>query len=104
MEPEWGVIIGIGIGGIIRELYLLFKVSTSDDDTKTKGGKKTAITSIVLGLLVIIPFLSLIGLILGIYSFRKGGYKKLAILGIILSLLASILWIATFLTDMKHVF
>ncbi len=104
MEPEWGVIIGLGIGGIIRELYLLLKVSTSDDNDEQRGGKKTAITSIVLGLLVIIPFVSVFGLIFGIYSFRKGGYKKLAIFGIILSLLASILWIATFLTDMKHIF
>jgi len=103
MEPEWGVIIGLGIGGIIRELYLLFKVSTTDEDQKTKGGKGTAITSILLGLLVIVPFLSLIGLIFGIYSYRKGGYKKLAIIGIVLSSIASVLWIVTFLTDMMHI-
>ena len=91
MEPEWGIIIGLGIGGIIRELYLLLKVSNLDEAPETEGDIKTATTSIVLGLLVIIPFISLFGLIFGIYSFRKGGYNKLAILGIVLSSLASIL-------------
>ena len=80
MDPFWGVIIGTALGGILLEIwrtYKLYKNEKSPDENQT-----LAITSILMGLLFIIPFLCVIGLILSIISHNKKKFKGFAKIGI----------------------
>ena len=87
MDPMWGVIYGSLIGGLLLELYRLAKAHRVNWESKGY-----AITSIVLGLMVIIPFISVPGLVLGIISFRKTKWKKLSLTGIILCFIVSLFY------------
>jgi hypothetical protein len=92
MEPEWAVIIGIGAAGLLREIYLLIKVTTETNAEKSKK-KLASIVSIVLGLMVFIPFIGVMGIAVGVYAYRKTIYTGLAITGILLSSISTLLWI-----------
>ena len=80
MDPFWGVIIGTALGGLLLEIwrtYKLYKNEKSPDENQA-----LAITSILMGLLFIIPFLCVIGLILSIISYNKKKFKGFARIGI----------------------
>lgn len=87
MEPFWGVIIGTAIGGLILEIGYIIKGHTINSETRGY-----AVASIILGLLVIIPFGSFIGLILGIASYQKTKWRKLSVVGIVICSIATLLW------------
>lgn len=83
MDPFWGVIIGTALGGLLLEIwrtYKLYKNEKSPDENQA-----LAITSILMGLLFIIPFLCVIGLILSIISYNKKEFKGFARIGIFLN-------------------
>lgn len=77
MDPEWQIIIGIGIGSIIIELFLLLKFWKNS--TSPHESQWAAMISIILG----ITFLcSILGLIIGLISYKKKnnkGFSKIAI-------------------------
>ncbi|MCK4666095.1 hypothetical protein KAU33_05075 [Candidatus Dependentiae bacterium] len=87
MEPFWGVVIGSAIGALIIELIQWFKPQAVNPDSKGYG-----VASIVIGILFLIPFISLIGLVLGLISLRKTKWKLLSWIGIILNSLLTIFW------------
>ena len=97
MEPMWGVIYGSLIGGLILELIRLAK-----GHIIKKESKAYAITSIVCGFMIIIPFISIPGLVLGVISFRKTKWKKLSMTGIITCSLATILYGLVLLGKYSH--
>lgn len=91
MEPEWSIIIGVGVVSLLREIYLLFKFANGDSN---KSEKKIApIISIILGLLVFFPFIGVTGIAVGIFAYRKTVYAGLSITGIVLSSVSVILWL-----------
>jgi len=83
----WGVIYGTLIGGFLLELYRLAK-----GHAVKRESKGYAIASIVMGLLIFIPFISVPGLVLGIISFRKTKWKKLSLVGIIICSIVSLFY------------
>jgi len=92
MEPMWGIVIGAAVGGLVYQLIALYK-----ERSKNRETKGYAIASILLGLCIVIPFISLIGLLLGISSYRRTPWKKLSLLGIVICSLASVLWALIFI-------
>ncbi|GAG26923.1 unnamed protein product [marine sediment metagenome] len=87
MEPYWGVIIGSAIGSLILAIVSIIK--GMDVKRETKG---YAIASIILGSLFIIPFVCFVGLLLGVISYRKTEWKKLSIVGIVISGVFSLMY------------
>ena len=80
MEPEWGVIIGGGLGALAVELYLLIKgIKVSP------ANRWVPALSIVCGLLFIVPFLCLVGLTLGFIARNNTVYRKTAALGLLIN-------------------
>ena len=83
MEPFWGVVIGTAVGGLLLEIfrtYRVYKNEKSPDESQV-----LAITSIIMGLLVIVPFLCVPGLILGIVSYKRKKFKGFARIGIFIN-------------------
>jgi len=87
MDPMWGVIYGLLLGGLVLELSRLAR-----GHRIKKESKGYAVTSIVFGLMLFIPLLSIPGLVLGIISFRKTEWKKLSLAGITLCSIASLFY------------
>ena len=87
MDPFWGVVIGSAIGALIIEIIQWFKQPNYNPDSKGYG-----ISSIVFGILFFIPFISLIGFVLGLISLRKTKWKLLSWIGIIINSLITIFW------------
>jgi len=92
MEPEWGVIIGIGAVGLLRELYLLIKLTTENNEQKSPK-KLASIISIIIGIMVFVPFIGVMGLAVGVYAYRKTTYAGLSIAGIALNSISILLWL-----------
>ncbi len=91
MEPEWGVILAVGAVSLFREIYLLIKAPYEAEDNKS-AKRLAPIISILIGLMVIIPFLGLVGIAIGIYAYRKTIYAGLSLTGIIINSLSLLLW------------
>lgn len=89
MEPEWGVIIGGGLGALLVEGWLLLKSIELNPDRKCY-----AVISIIMGLLFIVPFLCVAGLTLGRMAHARTRYKGLAMVGIVLNLLVCLMYAA----------
>jgi len=87
MDPSWGVIIGSAIGTLV--LTIVSVIKGMDVKHETKG---YAIASIILGSLFIIPFVCFVGLLLGVISYRKTEWKKLSIVGIVISGIFSLMY------------
>ena len=80
MDPFWGIVIGTAVGGLLLEIwrtYKFYKNEKSPDESQA-----LAVTSILMGLLIVIPFLSVLGLIIGIIAYRKKKFKRFAVIGI----------------------
>lgn len=87
MDPSWGVIIGSAIGTLILTIISIIK--GMDVKRESKG---YAIASIILGSLFIIPFICFVGLILGWISYKKTEWRKLSIVGIVISGIFSLMY------------
>lgn len=98
MDPTWQVVIGTSIGGLLIAVYGFYKdyVSTSKEHNESQV---MATLSIVFGLsgLFLVVMGSAIGLILGFKSRKGKKYKALANIGIFLSFLTLLPWIAVFI-------
>jgi len=95
MDPFWQVIIGTGIGEVILNLFWLLKHYVIE--SKESGEKQTmAIWSIVAGLagIITLGITSLIGLILSLISMRGKKHKTLSIMGLVVSILTMLPWLA----------
>ncbi|MDA3884871.1 MAG: hypothetical protein PF638_04680 [Candidatus Delongbacteria bacterium] len=97
MDSSWQVIIGTGIGGLLLALYGFYKdyVNTSKEDNESQTIAKW---SIVFGLsgLFLVGLGGIIGLILGFRSKKGKKHKALSYIGIFLSILTALPWIAVF--------
>ena len=83
MDPFWGVVIGTTIGGLLLEIwrtYRVYKNEKSPDENQVLSR-----TSIVMGLLFFVPFLCVIGLILGIIAYKRKNFKGFARVGILIN-------------------
>ncbi|MFC1774969.1 hypothetical protein ACFLZN_01490 [Nanoarchaeota archaeon] len=80
LPPEWGVIIGMGIGSLVLELIAIYTFILKE---KSPGeSQKMATASIIIGLLFFVPFIFIPGLILGIWAYFRKEHKKFAKVGI----------------------
>jgi len=98
MDPFWSVIFGTAIGGLLLEIwrtYKLYKNEKSPDESQA-----LAILSIFMGLLFIIPFLCVIGLILSIISYNKKKFKGFARIGICLNAFVLLMTIGIVIINM----
>jgi ABC-type sugar transport system permease subunit len=89
MDPMWGIIIGAAAGGLLLEIWRTVKLYKNDKSPEES--QALAITSIIMGLLFIIPFLSVIGLMIAIISYKKKKFKGFARIGILINSLVC-LW------------
>lgn len=87
---EYQVLIGTSIGGLV-----IFLIRYIRDYLKEQKGEsqKLAITAIILGVLIIIPFLGAIGLILSIISFKIKKNKSLSRVAIIVNIISLLPWL-----------
>jgi len=94
MDSFWQVIIGSAIGGLLLEIYILYK-SYAKKSKDSNESQKLAKASIIFGLsgIILIFIGSIIGLILGLISMRGKKHKGLSIIGIIISVLTLTPWI-----------
>jgi len=94
MDPFWQVIIGSAIGGLLLEIYLLYK-SYARKSVASNESQRMAKASIIFGLsgIILIFIGSIIGIILGLLSMRGKKHKGLSIIGIIISVLTLTPWI-----------
>lgn len=94
MAPEWQVAIGIGVGGLLVEIFRSYRqyVRISKDDNEHQ---KLAKWSIIIGILGIISLGlgSIVGIILGFISMKNKKNKALSRIGIIVSILTLIPYI-----------
>ena len=91
MDPFWQVAIGVAVGGVLIEIFLLYKQYVRN--SKLSGESlKMAKRSILFGILGLFSFGigSIIGIILGIVSLRKYTFKALSKIGIFVSILTLI--------------
>ncbi len=86
MDPSWGVIIGSAIGTLVLTIVSIIK--GMDVKRESKG---YAIASIILGSLFFIPFVCFVGFILGWISYKKTEWRKLSIIGIVISSVFSLM-------------
>lgn len=88
---EYQVLIGASVGGLI-----LFIISCIRDYLREQKGEsqKLAIISIILGVLIIIPFLGVVGLLLAIISLFKKKNKALSKIAILINVLSLLPWLA----------
>ena len=88
---EYQVLIGTAVGGLI----LFIVRSIRDYLRETRGeSQRMAIISIILGVLIIIPFISVIGLILAIISYTKKKNKALSKIAIAVNIAGMLPWLA----------
>jgi len=94
MDPFWQVIIGSGIGGLLLEIYLLYK-SYIKESAASNESQKLAKASIIFGLsgIILIFIGSIVGIILGLISMSGKKHKGLSIIGIIISFLTLLPWL-----------
>jgi 4-amino-4-deoxy-L-arabinose transferase-like glycosyltransferase len=94
MDPFWQVIIGSGIGGLLLEIYLLYK-SYARESAASNESQRMAKASIIFGLsgIILIFIGSIVGIILGLISMRGKKHKGLSIIGIIISFLTLLPWL-----------
>jgi len=95
MDPFWQVVIGTAIGGALVNIFWFFKQYLKE--SKESDEKQTlAIWSIVLGLagIVTLGITSIIGLALALVSMRGKKHKALSIIGLTVSVLTMLPWLA----------
>lgn len=95
MDPFWQIIIGTAIGGALVNIFWFFKQYLKE--SKESGEKQTlAVWAIVLGLagIVTLGITSIIGLILALVSMREKKHKALSIVGLTVSVLTLLPWLA----------
>ena len=95
MDPFWQVVIGSAIGGLLLNLYWFYKqyvIESKESDEK----QAMATWSIVVGLTGVITFgiTSIIGIILAIISMRGKTHRALSIMGLSVSILTMLPWLA----------
>ena len=83
MDPFWGVVIGTAGGGLLLEIWRTFRVYKNE--ASPDESQALSITSIVAGLLFVIPFLSGIGLALAIIAYKTKKFKGFARIGIFIN-------------------
>jgi uncharacterized membrane protein len=91
MDSVWQVAIGVAVGGVLIEIYLLYKQYVRN--SKLSGeSQKMAKWSVIFGILGLFSFAigSFIGIILGIASLRKYKSKALSKIGIFVGILTLI--------------
>ena len=95
MGPVWQVFIGSAIGGLLIAIYGFYK-DLSNDSKRDNESQTMAKWSIFFGLsgIVLIGIGSIIGLILGFKSKKNIKHKTLSYIGIFLSILTMLPWIA----------
>ena len=95
MDPAWQVFIGSAIGGLLITIYGIYK-SFAEDSIRDNESQTMAKWSIIFGFsgLILIGVGSIIGLILGFKSKKDKKHKALSYIGIFLSILTMLPWIA----------
>ena len=90
---EYQIILGTLIGGLIIALFRF--INSYRKESKNKGeSPRLAIVALILGLLIIIPFASVLGLILALISLSIKKYKLLSKIALIVNLITLLPWIA----------
>ncbi len=88
---EYQVFIG---SSIVSLLFLLKQWIKDHKKNKDAEPQRLAVLSIILGLLIIVPFLSVLGLLLAIISVIIKKNKRLSKIAIVLNILTMLPWIA----------
>ena len=92
MDPFWGVVIGSAIGALLVEIFHLIKLHKIRPDSPGY-----AIASIIIGILFFIPMICVIGMTLGIISFKKTKHRTISVIGIIMNSIVTVFWIIVIL-------
>ena len=100
MDPTWQVFIGSAIGGLLITIYGIYK-SFSEDSKRDNESQTMAKWSIFFGLsgIILVGIGSIVGLILGLRSMKNKKHKALSNIGIILSILTMLPWIAVLIFE-----
>ncbi len=88
---EYQVFIGSAIATLLFGLIQWIKDYSNNKD---KEPQRLAFISIILGLLIIVPFLSILGLLLAIISLVIKKNKRLSKVAVVLNILTMLPWIA----------
>lgn len=88
---EYQVLVGSIIATLLLTLIKAIKDYLKDKDSERQG---IAITSIVLGILIVIPFISVVGILLALLSLKIKKNKKLSKVALIINLIALLPWLA----------
>jgi len=94
MYPAVKVIIGMAIGSLILGIYKKYKSYALESKAHNES-QKMAKASIIIGLsgIILIFIGSIVGLILGIISYRRKKFKTLSVIGIMVSALTLLPWL-----------
>lgn len=79
---------------ILTLLSILFKWVKDYRRNKPEEPQRLAIASIITGLIIIIPFLSLVGLVLGLIALFINKNKRLSKVAIVVNLITLLTWLA----------
>ncbi len=88
---EYQVLIGTAVGGLLITAYRFLKTQSLKDPEESQ---KISIIAIILGVLIIIPFLGVIGLAIALVALKKKKRKILPIIAFVINLIATLLWLA----------
>ncbi len=88
---EYQVFIGSALAGLFLGLIRWIKDYRRNKDDEPQ---RLAFVSIIMGVLIIIPFISIIGLLLAIISFTIKKNKRLSKVAIVVNILGTLPWIA----------
>jgi len=94
MDAFWQVVIGSGIGGLLLAIYKYYKSYVLESKEHNES-QRMAKASIIIGLsgIILIFIGSIVGLVLGIISYRRKKFKALSVIGIMISVLTLLPWL-----------
>lgn len=94
MDPFWQVIIGACIGGLLLNIFMLYKQYVQES-TESGESQKLASWSIIIGLsgLIFFGITSVIGIIFALISMRGKKHRALSKIGLYVSVLTMLPWI-----------
>jgi hypothetical protein len=95
MDTFWQVVIGVGIGTLLLNLFYLYKsyIKESKEHNESQTLAKWSIISGLSGIILIFIG-STIGILLAILSIRRNNYNTLAKIGLLISILTALPWLA----------
>jgi len=91
IPTEYQVAIGSSIGMLVLMLIMWIKDYSKD---KERESQHLAFISIIFGLIIIVPFLSIAGLLLAMVSLKIKKNKKLSKIALIVNIIATLPWLA----------